>query len=164
MALSVSQLQVLRQDIAADPAFADLAHNQDGAAEVADAYNAPASPAVTVWRTSLPPEDYTGEHSIVWTAVDQLQGGKARIFEWMSGMLTRPVNMADPNVRQGITDAFGVASQTRTNLFTLGTRLSTRGEALFATGPGSTQAPATMSHEGVITTADVMWCWWGPGA
>jgi hypothetical protein len=164
MALSVSQLLTLRQDIAADPAFADLPHNQDGAGVVADAYNALASPPVTVWRTSLPPEDYTGEQSIVWTAVDQLQAGKARIFEWMSGMLTRPLNLADPNVRQGITDAFGVTSQTRTNLFTLGTRLSTRGEALFATGPGTPQAPATMSHEGAITSEDVMWCWWGPGA
>lgn len=164
MPLTPDQLAVLRQDIAADPAFADLVHNQDGAQVVADAYNALAMPTVIVWRTSLPPEDYTGAQSIVWTAVDQLQIGKARIFEWMSGMLTRPLNLADPNVRQGIADAFGVASATRTNLFTLGTRPATRGEALFATGPGTAQAPATMSHEGDITSDDVMWCWWGPGA
>jgi len=163
-ALTTPQLLQLRDDIAADPAFATVPHNADGAYQVAAAYNLPAQPDFWVWKTSVSPDAYTGLNSIVWTEVDQLSVGKARIFEWMTGGLTRPINAADPNVQKGIADAFGAQSVTRTNLATIAKRQATRAEKLYATGPGdgSQATPATLTFEGALGIADIMAAWYLP--
>ena len=120
---------------------------------IADAMNTAASPSFWVWKTVLLPADYRA--IIVWTEVDALTVAKARIFEWMTGLLTQPLNPSDLNQRQGIADTFGAGATTRTNLLTLGRRLATRAEKLFATGTGSTASPATMAFEGQLSYVDI---------
>src|SRR5262245_3572185 len=159
MPLTNAQYLLLRQDITQDPAFADVPHDASGAMVVATAYNLNASPEFWVWRTSVPPEDYTGANSIVWTEVDQLTAGRARIFEWMTGLLTRPLNAADLNIRQGLADTFGASSQTRTNLQVILRRLATRAEALYATGTGTPASPGTLVFEGDLVWQDIMYAW-----
>jgi meiotically up-regulated gene 157 (Mug157) protein len=114
----------------------------------------PTNAAYWVWRTSIPASDYTGSTGIVWTEVDSLTTGKARIFEWLTAGLTAAINAADPNKRQGIADAFGAGTTTRTNLLTLARREARRAEQLFATGTGSTASPATMTWEGQVAISE----------
>jgi hypothetical protein len=124
-------------------------------AAIAEAYNQQASPNFWVFKTMIPPEEYAGAGGLVWTEVDTLTPGKARIFEWMTGNLTRPLNAADPNQRQGVADAFAGATNTLNNFAVLRRRLATRAEELFATGTGSTGSPGTMTFEGTINANDV---------
>jgi hypothetical protein len=159
MPLTNAQYLLLRQDIASDPALAGVPQTQDGAMFVADTYNLPASPVFWVWKTVVTPEEYTGGNSIVWTAVDQLSAGKARIWEWMTGGLTRSLNAADPNIQAGIREAFNPGSSTTTNLQAIARRQASRAEALFATGTGSPASPGTMTFEGLISWTDIFIAW-----
>ena len=163
MALTNEQYLLLRQDIAADATLAEVPQTAAGAMFVAETYNLPAAPDYWVWKTSVAPEIYTGATSIIWTAVDQLAGGKARIFEWMTGGLTQAINAADPNIQAGIREAFGPGSQTTANLLALARRLASRAEQLYATGTGTPAAPGTMTFEGAIQWEDVFIAWgiWG---
>jgi hypothetical protein len=132
-----------------------IPQNADQAA--ADLLNAPAVPAFWVWRTSIPPEDYTGENTIVWPDVKTISDKDAQVFEWMTGGLVRPINAADDNVRAGIEEAFGKNSDTTANLFTIARRQATRAERIWATGAGGTTL-ATVGKvvwEGLITRCDV---------
>jgi hypothetical protein len=149
-ALTQAQCTTLRTDIVTTHAveFAELIAG-GSVIGLRQAYAAPAAPTFWVWKTSVPPEDYRG--AIVWTEVDALSAGDARIFEWMTGQLTLPINAADPNVRQGMADAFGAGTTTRANLLTLSRRPAVRGERLFATGTGSTGSPGTLVIEGVFS-------------
>lgn len=132
-----------------------------------NALNALANPAFVVWRgplTPITPAEYMGPSGLAWTAVDGLQVGKARIFEWMTRMLSASLNASDSNIRQGMSDCFG-AGATLTNLTALAKRNATVAEKLFATGTGTTASPATMAGaatgisiglaEGQITVANV---------
>lgn len=136
---------------------ADLADEVAGNADqaIADLLNLDAVPPFVVWRTQVPATDYTGAAGIVWTEVDTLSVGKARIFEWMSGQLTRDIDASDGNVRQGIQDAFGAGTTTRTNLVALGKRNATRAEQVFATGTGTTGTPGFLVWEGRLSYLDV---------
>lgn len=154
MPLNPSQLQSLKADIAADPTLAALPNTADDAFTIAATYNATAVPDFWVWRSSVPSYEYRGSNGIVWTEVDGLSVGKARIFEWLTVGLTTPINAADANVRAGLQNAFGT-SQTLTNLTTMGRRRASRVEKLLATGTGSTAVPATMGYEGAISYTDV---------
>jgi hypothetical protein len=165
-ALTTAQLTTLKADIAADATLNALPKTPDNAVTIAAAYNLPASPAYWVWKTSMPPDEYTGNNGIVWTEVDALAVGKARIFEWMSGGMTRPINPSDPNQRQGLSDAFAAGTTTRTNLIALARRQATRLEKLFAVATvggsgtrGSTANPDTMVVEGALQGTDVEQCW-----
>jgi hypothetical protein len=158
MALTSAQSTQLAADIAADPVLGLLAHNSDNAVKVATAYNLPAALAFWVWRT-INPSEYKGAGGIVWTEVDALTAGKARIFEWLTGNLTLPINASDANVRGGITDAFAAGTTTRTNITALGREQATRAEKLFATGTGTTASPATRTHQRPLTAWDVEQAW-----
>jgi hypothetical protein len=122
---------------------------------IANAYNLDASPTFWVYKTSVPPAEYKGPNGLVWTEVDALAVGKARIFEWLTGGLTLAFNAADTGQRQGLMDAFGAGTTTRTNLITLARRPARRIEQLFATGTGSTGSPGIMTFEGRLTYLDV---------
>jgi hypothetical protein len=63
------------------------------------------------------------------------------------------------NVRQGFNDIFSGtqnnAAAQRTHLLTVSRRKATRAEKLFATGTGSTAAPAALGYEGAVLGVDV---------
>jgi hypothetical protein len=149
MLMTPAQLATLKADILADPAFAQVPLNSDGAFAIAAAYNLQASPDFTVWRTSVPVSEISG-NGFVWTAVDALAVGKARIWEWMKE--GGSINPSKANVRQGLVDAFGA---TQPNIAPVLKRLATRVEKLFSTGTGTVGSPGTMSFEGTVSYQDV---------
>lgn len=153
MALTNAQLVALKADILARP---ELAADWAGGADqsIANFYNATANPAFIVWRTSVQPAEIMA-NGFVWTEIDALGVGKARIWEWMQALGS--INPSKANVRQGLRDAFpnATAPNTFAGIQPHLKRTATLGEKLFATGTGSDASPATMTFEGVIDDDDV---------
>lgn len=151
--MTPEQLQTLRAHIDASPDLANQPAGPDGAFEVAALLNLSASPAVTCWRASVSAQQVM-ENGFVWTAVDGLTAGKARIWDW----LTR-YGSFDPskvNVRQGLADCFGANSAMVTAILPHLKRSATRAENLFASGVGSDASPKTLTFEGDVSYSDVM--------
>ena len=73
--LTEAQLLLLKTDIQADPMFVGWF-----AEEIAQEYNKPASPAWTVWRTSVTWDEIM-LNGMDWARVDNLSVGKARIWD-----------------------------------------------------------------------------------
>lgn len=185
MNLTAAQLSTLKGDIAANTNtilvagtpvqikdVAARADKNDLAPDVGKWYDQQASGPYVVWRgplTPITPAEYMGASGIVWTAVDALTAGKARIFEWLTRGLTGGLNPSDSNVRTGISDCFGGGTQSTTNLVALAKRNATNGEKLFASGSGISGSPSTMAGaangtgpglaEGSVTGQNVIDAW-----
>ena len=153
--MTPAQLSALKADILADPILAAQPMTPDGAFAIADAYNLAAVPAFTVWRTSVSAEQVMA-NGFIWTAVDSLTVGKARIWDWLS--LLGALDASQSNIRAGI-DATWVGTQAdlavRAAVYVVCKRLATRAERLFATGTGTDAAPGTMAFEGILSVDDV---------
>ena len=148
MSLTDAQLATLKAHIQAntDPVVvAALAAGDTNV--IAAEYNKDS--ATYVWRSSVSPDEYRG--AMVWTEVDTLNAGNARIWEWVTNYFTGNLDASDANVRQGIADAFGAGTTTRANLLALGKRLASIYESVFATGTGTEAAPATAVVEGNVS-------------
>jgi hypothetical protein len=152
MALSPEQYPALKTAIDADPALAALPNTPDDAFAIADAFNAPASPAFVVWRSRVEAEEVMS-NGFVWTAVDSLTVGKARIWDWMTRYGS--FNPSKTNIRQGLADCFGGASAMVAGILPHCKEPATRAEKLYATGTGTDAVPATRSFEGAVTYQDV---------
>jgi len=149
MSLTDAQYTTLANHIRANiepEVVAALAIRND--TELAKLYNLDSS--FYVWRTSVTPDEYRG--AMVWTEVDTLNAGNARIWEWVTNYFTGNLDASDANVRQGIADAFGAGTTTRANLLALGKRLASLYEEVFATGTGTEATPGTMVLQGPVTT------------
>jgi hypothetical protein len=166
MPLSAAQLLTLKNDIAADPTLRTLPNTPDDAVTIADTYSALAVPDFWVWRTRVTETEYTSQTSgdgTVWSwpaYIARSQGerdGWARMFA--SGSGGGAIDPSRANVRQGFADIFNGtqnnASAQRTHLLTVSRRKATRAEKLFATGTGSTAAPAALGYEGPVLGVDV---------
>lgn len=145
--LTNAQLLAIKADIQADSALNTLWTQQNPGA-IAEMYNLMASPEFYVWKTSLTPDDY--REAIVWTEVDSLATGKARIWEWLTSNMQLPLNPSKVSVRQGLADTFTAGSTTRTNLLAIAYRPCTKIEKLLSSGTGTVQNPATMTFNGRI--------------
>ena len=150
--LTASQKVALKNDIAADPVLSAYPVTPDGAFAIAEVYNEGATPAFVVWRTSVSVDEIMN-NGFVWTAVDALTNGKARIWEWMTRLGT--INPSKANIRQGLQDAFGAGSAMSNAIAPHLKRSASRVERLFATGTGTTQSPGTLVFEGRITYQDI---------
>ena len=141
MALTLSQLQVLKADILADPVLAAQPNNSDGAFAIAAAYNLAASPVFIIWRTQVPTKD--AKKATVWTEFISRSAGERDAWQFM--LSNGIIDASDPNIRQGIADIFsGVqGASTRTALLQVSKVAATRAQKLFATGTGSDAVPAT---------------------
>lgn len=149
-AFTTSEQLILKDLILAEPSIQQCVLNgQDQC--VANWLNTPST--FVVWRTSVSAEEYHNG-AIVWTAVDGLTAGKARIWDWMSRYGS--INPSKPNVRQGFSDAFGAASATTTAAVAISKRNATQAEKVFATGTGTTATPALLTFEGFVTETDVV--------
>lgn len=157
MALTPTQLAALKADIAADPILAAYPHNSDGAWAVAQAYNLAATPAFTVWKTSVPTS--ACKTAMVWTEFIGRSVGERDAWQFM--LANGTINAADVNVRQGIADIFSGSqgATSRANLLAIAKRGATRAEKLFASGTGSDATPATMTFEGSLTYQEVLNAW-----
>lgn len=153
MALTLAQKQIIKADLDADVTLSAFPNTPDGNFEIAKAYNLASNPAFIVWKTSVQPEEY--RMGLVWTEIDGLTTGKARIWDWITASMTAPFNAADSNIRQGIADAFAANTTTRANLLATAKRTATRAEKLLATGTGSDGSPGTLVFEGKLTHDDI---------
>jgi len=150
--LTTAQLTTLKSEINADAALSSLPPNSDGAFAIAAAFNLDAVPDFIVWRTSVSIDEIMN-NGFVWTAVDSMTVGKARIWDWMSRLGS--INPSKTNIRQGLVDAFGAGSAMANGILPHLKRKATRAEKLFASGTGSDAQPATMAFEGAISFQDV---------
>ncbi len=120
--------------------------------ELARLYNV--SSTFIVWRTAVPVSEY--RDAVVWTEVDALTAGsKYRIWEWLTGNMTLPLEPAKTPVRQGLADCWGSATTTRAQLLAIAKRPATKAERLFATGTGTSGSPGALVWEGMLSISDV---------
>jgi hypothetical protein len=148
MDLTPAQRATLKTAIQAEPALAAaLAAGNDIA--VADWLNA--ATAFVVWRSSVTPRELM--EVFIWTEVDALTAGKARIFDWMSRLPSIDAGVA--RFRNGLSDCFGSASATYTAILPVLKRTATRAESLLANGTGSDASPARLRADGQCSTSDV---------
>ena len=118
--------------------------------ELARLYNLDSS--YVVWRELVTPDEYYA--GIVWTEVDNLTVGKARIWEWITRSMTVGYDATQPNIRAGLGEAFKNLD-TATNLIPLSKELATIAQEIYATGTGSVGDPGVRDVVGDITINDV---------
>jgi hypothetical protein len=126
-------------------------------------YNAPSSPDFWVYRTILTKAEVTQGISQDGTTFTFSGNGfitrtPGEIEAWKDLWSLGSVNPSRAPTRVAFGDVFsgtGNAALNRTHLLALARRKATRVEKLFATGTGSTAAPATMGVEGQLTYQDV---------
>lgn len=157
MNLTTQQLGTLKAAIAADPVLAAKPMTSGGASEIADAFNLAASPAYTVWKSSVS-EDEILTNGFDWTRLDNLSVGLARVWDKIFSGPGRTLNPGKANVRAGI-EAVWVGSAAdlavRAAVYLHCKRDATRAEKLFATGTGSVAVPGVMAAEGLVTADNV---------
>ena len=164
MSLSNAQLAILKADIIADPILSAQPNNSDGASVIAGFYNILAVPDFWAWRTSMTKAEYV-----------QSAGPDGTTFIWVgNGFITRSVGERDAwrelfngdqacnpslsNVRAAFGDIFSGAGNAAANLahlIAMSRRKIKRAEKLFATGTGTTVAPAIMTFEGDLSYQDI---------
>jgi hypothetical protein len=157
--LTPQQLSALKAYIEADQVLGAIPETADGGFAVAAALAQPTSPAVIVWKTSVVVDEIM-RNGLDWARVDNLSVGKARVWDWMSRLGS--FDASKPNIRAGIEATWvGTAADlaVRAMVYTHCKRTASRVEALFATGTGTTEAPATMTFEGALTYQDVLAAW-----
>jgi hypothetical protein len=157
--MTPEQTAIVKAAILADPALAPLTSGEGTDYQaIALAMSADASPAFTVWRTSVPRAEYQDDDAFNWTQVDNLStGGKYRIWEWMFGT-TGSINPSKANIRAGIAACWvGNASLLAVQAMVLAKskRNATRVEKVLATGAGSDAAPALLTYEGGLSLGEV---------
>lgn len=145
---SPQQIATLKTVCNAAPACVTLANAADDIA-LSAWFNAADEGGCIVWRPDVPIGEANA--AMVWTEIDALAVGKARIWEWM-----RLVNVLDyrlPSIRQGINDAFA-GTTTRTQVTQTGKRVASRVEKALGSGACSNVSPSIMTWYGQITYAD----------
>ncbi len=153
--LTTAQLQTLKTYINSVPAWASLPNNEDAAFFIAAELNKPASPAFTVWRTSVPNEELGDAFN--GTEVAGLSSLNMQRLQLLFDASRGTQNGARADRRSAFDSCFsGAGGQlTRAALAPVWRRLATVAEKLFATGTGSDATPATLVVEGEISRQEV---------
>lgn len=152
MELTSEQLLTLKNYINSVPEWAALPNTPDDAFFIAAALNKPGNPTVTVWRTYVTAEEIMA-NGFVWTAVDSMTNGKARIWDWMTRF--GGFNPSKTNIRQGLQDAFGAGTAMANGILPHLKRFATICESLYSTGTGTDANPGTLTVEGNVTYQQV---------
>ena len=153
MALTTAQKATLKADIQATPALNTM-YVEGNLGGLADAYNAAASPAFTVWKTSVPIVDVgRAFNGTEWAGMTSTNHTRLQTV----ALYSSTVNPSDADIRAMFDDIWSGAggALTRNNPLALWKRLAKRGEKMFASGTGSDLSPATMTYEGDISYQDV---------
>lgn len=157
MALNPTQLQTLKTDILADATLA--AHAANGAiGPIVTAYNINAVPDFWVFKSSVV-TDEIGK-TVNYVAVEALTDINTNKLTTFITLNPQSFDPRKADIRSFFVNVFsgalgGQGQTTRDALDLLWRKLATRGQKLFATGTGSTVAPATMGYEPSITDSDV---------
>ena len=186
MALTVPQLQALKADIALTAAWVAILNDTNpdvrvnGADTIAAAYNALASPAFTVWKTTTSVDEITD--NILWDRMTPAMApdvtslwanrclqAQSKQFNLQTLLLSRSsVASGRANVRAAFQDCLQQlptkADGTNqpagwTAVQTVMQRLATRIEKLFATGTGTPASPADLVVEEEINGSTVLTAW-----
>lgn len=154
MNLTQSQKSALKTLIDNTPAYSSVPNTQDGALALANLLNSDASPAFTVWRTSVDIGEIMN-NGFAWDRVDNATVGQARIWEWLKELGS--INPSKANVRAGIDAAWpGTPNQTqRDGIYSHCSRNASAIEKLFATGTGTPASPGTLVFEGPVYYLEV---------
>lgn len=154
-ALTTAQLATLKAAILADPVLAAQPMTSAGSNVIADAMNLAASPTWTVWKTNVS-INAIGD-KINGTELAGLSSLNTTRLQMVVMLSPSGVNPSLADRRQFFDDIFSGAggTNTRAALLILWKRTATRVEKLFSTGTGSDAAPATLTFEGVLSSADV---------
>jgi len=163
--LTPAQYDVLRNDILvtnqAEMAADVAAKNW---ASLAAKYNALASPAFWVWRSSMPEKEIyeaVSPDSSTWNWTTFLQQSVQERDAWNTMMHPGIVNPSLSQTRAAFTKIFsgqGAPAAQQAFLLSLSRRQALRGEALLiiqGSGNGSTATPANLGYEGLISSLDV---------
>lgn len=118
--------------------------------ELARLYNLDS--AYTVWREDVTPAEY--REGLVWTEIDGLTVGKARIWEWITQSMTQGFDATSANIRSGLNECFSGLT-TATNLIPIAKELCTIAQELFAVGAGSDASPGVREVTGNISPNDI---------
>jgi hypothetical protein len=155
--MTPAQLITLRAACFADPNAAVFFTGQGNSAGLEAYLNADASPAYTVWRTSVTRMELQDADTFNWTVVDNLStGSKFRIWEWMF-QETGAIDPSKANIRAGIAACWvGNAALVAVQTAILGAckRPALRVEKVFASGLGSVASPSVMTLQGAISAGD----------
>jgi hypothetical protein len=152
--LTSAQLATLKTAILADPALSSQPLTSAGAQTIADAFNAQASPAFTVWKTSVTVRE-TGQvfDGTEWAGMTSANHTRLQtVAQYLASY-----NAGVAGIRAMFNDIWSGAggTNTRAALLVLWKRTATRAEKLFATGTGSDAAPATLVFEGRLSSDTV---------
>ena len=158
--LTPAQLITLKAAITANATWNAFPNNSDGAFNLAVLLNTPTASFI-VWRTRVP----IGEvgRAFNGTELAGLTTGNQSRLQTLAVYLDTGVNPSLADNRAFFDDVFSGAggTLTRANLLTVWKRTALEIERIFATGTGTTAAPATMSTtpggytEGRISPDDV---------
>lgn len=179
--MTPAQLQTLGAYIAADPVLSLIPNSNDGAYEVAAALNLPASPAYSVWQTSVPTQDildaidwakYTPsdapDGSGTWTnRMLAIQTKQMNLQNMLVGR--ESINATRANLRDGLRDAViqlpaGVAGSmvaaggaSGVNVLNKMVRPARLIEKILVTGTATTGSVTAglMGYEGTVSPGDV---------
>lgn len=153
--MTPEQLQTLKAAILneTDQAFVALRSAGETGA-MAEWFNQPST--VVVWRSRVARNDVTVD-GFDWTQVDNLTTGQARIWDLL--FADGPIDPSEAGKRAGIRECWkGTAGKVAVGTFVLTQckRFATRGEAVFATGAGTTASPSVSIAGGSISNDDIV--------
>lgn len=153
MALTPAQSAALRTAVLAEPSLANAVLTGDDYA-IAAWLNAPATPAWTVWKTSVSIRE-TGE-AFNSSEVSGLTTANTSRLQVMVQYADGSFNPSRADTRAGFESVFSGAggANTRTALNVLWKRLATRAEKLLSSGTGSDASPATLTFQGDVSVAE----------
>jgi hypothetical protein len=150
--MTPAQLATLKADIEAHEGLREQPLTEDGNHAIAQAYNLAAAPDFWVFRNSIALGDIyeaTSPDGTTWSWPAYSTRTHGRRDAWL--LLTRrgSIDLRQANVRVAVADIFsgtGAPATQRAHLLALARRKATRGQRLFATGPGTAAEPA-ICHE-----------------
>lgn len=129
--LNNARLDLLKAAILAETDAEFVGYRTNGQTTLMAAwFNLEKSPAVQVWRTSVPPED--SDEATPWTAFDAIALAGKR-DSYLHAFMRYPRDYSRNSVRKWITDVWGnatVGSNAETILRGAGLRNATRGEVV----------------------------------
>lgn len=125
--LTASQLAALKTDIAAQPSLASAVAAQNWPT-IAAFYNAPSSPAVTIWRTDVPADEIVA----AITFADLITLSVQQVLALQVLITPGTVDATSANIRTDFSTLF-TGKGSLAALTALAERTATRLEALFTT-------------------------------
>lgn len=148
-ALTPAQRVTLKAYVLAEGDLAAIYNNGD-LTGLAAALNAPASPAYTVWKSSVTIRE-TGQafNGSEWAGMTTANHTR---LQTVAQYLAQGYNPSAADVRAMFNDIWSGAggATTRANLLVLWKRVSTRLESVFASGAGTDGSPSTLVVDGSI--------------